>query len=200
MADKAVIYIHGQGGKALDSEYFKPLFSEYDVLGFDYRSENPWDAEPEFKEYFDSLSKQYVSITVLASSLGAYYLLISGVCNLIEKAFFVSPIVNMEMLIKDMMHRSEVSEDELKEKETISTSSGETLSWKYLEWVRSHPIIWNVPTHILYGEYDHFQSLRTIEVFAETVHADLTIMPGGEHWFHTDEQNEFRWNWLERCI
>ena len=105
----------------------------------------------------------------------------------------------MEMLIKDMMHRSEVSEDELKEKETIITSSGETLSWKYLEWVRSHPIIWNVPTHVLYGEKDHFQSLRTIEVFAETVHANLTIMPGGEHWFHTDEQNEFRWNWLERC-
>ena len=199
MADKAVIYIHGQGGKAKDSEYFKPLFPEYDVLGFDYRSENPWDAEPEFKEYFDSLSKQYVSITVLAGSLGAYFLLISGVCDLIEKAFFVSPIVNMEMLIKDMMHRSEVSEDDLKEKGTISTSSGETLSWKYLEWVRSHPIIWNVPTHILYGEYDHFQSLRSIEVFAETVHADLTIMPGGEHWFHTDEQNEFRWNWLERC-
>ena len=54
MADKALIYIHGQGGNAGDSEYFKPLFPEYDVLGFDYASDKPWDAVPEYKEYFDS--------------------------------------------------------------------------------------------------------------------------------------------------
>ena len=95
-----------------------------------------------------------------------------------------------------MMIRANVTENELREKGTISVPSGEILSWEYLEWVRSHPVFWNVPTYILYGEKDHFQSLATIKGFAETTGADLTVMPGGEHWFHTDEQNEFRWNWL----
>lgn len=196
MADKALIYIHGQGGNAGDSEYFKPLFPEYDVLGFDYASDKPWDAVPEYKEYFYSLSERYESVTVLASSIGAYYLMVSGVGDLLRKAYFVSPIVKMETLIGDMMIRANVTENELREKGTISVPSGEILSWEYLEWVRSHPVFWNVPTYILYGEKDHFQSLATIKGFAETTGADLTVMPGGEHWFHTDEQNEFRWNWL----
>ncbi len=35
-----------------------------------------------------------------------------------------------------------------------------------------------------------------MQTFAEAVGADLTVMPNGEHWFHTDEQTEFRNRWL----
>ena len=41
MSDKALVYIHGKGGKAADSDHFKSLFPEYDIYGFDYISENP---------------------------------------------------------------------------------------------------------------------------------------------------------------
>ena len=192
----ALVYIHGKGGNAGDAAYFNPLFSECDVLGFDYRSEDPWEAGQEFKEYFESLFGEYSSITVIASSLGAYFLMVSGVSGLIRRAFFVSPIVDMEHLIKDMMLRAGVSEDELRQKGKIVVSPNEVLSWEYLDWVRNHPVTWNVQTSILYGEKDTFQSIETMNKFAGSVNADLTVMPNGEHWFHTDEQNEFRWNWL----
>ena len=198
MPNKVIIYIHGKGGNADDSEYFKPLFPKYDILGFDYKSENPWDAEKEYKEYFTALSKKYSSITVIASSLGAFLLMASDISNLINKAFFVSPIVNMECIIVGMMLQANISEEELKNKGIIYVSPETTLSWKYLEWARKHTIIWNVPTFILYGEKDHFQTLDTIKEFAESIKADLTIMPDGEHWFHTNEQNEFRWNWFKK--
>ena len=29
--------------------------------------------------------------------------------------------------------------------------------------------------------------------------ADLTVMPGGEHWFHTEEQMQFLDQWLRRA-
>lgn len=197
MSDKAVVYIHGKGGTADVADYFRSFFPEYDMYGFDYRSEDPWEAVPEYKDYFTGLSEKYSSITVLASSLGAYFLMISGAGGMIKKAFFVSPIVNMERLIRDMMKREDVSDEELMDKGTIRISESEILSWDYLTWVRNHPIVWNVPTFILYGEKDHFQSLETIEAFAKATGAGLTVMPGGEHWFHTDEQTEFRKKWLD---
>ena len=198
MADKALVYIHGKGGTASASEQFKSLFPEYDIYGFDYKSENPWEAECEFKEYFQKLSHKYTSITVIASSLGAYFFMVSGAGEKIRKAFFVSPIVNMERLIQDMMKHADVSDEDLKAKSIIHLSEGEVLSWDYLVWVRNHPIVWNTPTFILYGEKDHFQSLETMKTFAEEIGADLTVMPNGEHWFHTEEQNEFRKTWLNK--
>ena len=199
-SNKALIYIHGKGGNASASDYFKPIFPKYDVFGFDYKSENPWEAEIEYKEYFSNISKEYSSITVIASSLGAYFLMISGAGAMIQKAFFVSPILNMERLIQDMMIRANVTDEELKSKKIMELSSNEILSWDYLEWVRKHPISWEVPTFILYGENDCFQSMETVTEFSESVGADLTVMPNGEHWFHTDEQLEFRLNWLNRII
>ncbi len=111
MAEKALIYIHGKGGTAAASEYFQQLFPEYDTFGFDYKAENPWEAEVEYKGYFTKLSKEYSYITVIASSLGAYFLMIAGVSDMIQKAFLVSPIVDMEGLIEDMMARANVSNE-----------------------------------------------------------------------------------------
>lgn len=180
MYDKALVYIHGKGGTADSANEFKSLFPEYDIYGFDYKSEYPWEAEIEFKEYFTDLAKKYSIITVIATSLGAYFLMISGVQAYIHRAYFVSPIVNMERLIQ--------------------LSTYETLSWEYYTWVKQHPIVWSVPTFILYGENDNFQTIDTINRFAESVGAKVTVMLNGEHWFHTPEQNEFRRNWLKKLI
>lgn len=35
-------YVHGNGGSAEESEHYKMLFSNYEVIGFDYRSQMPW--------------------------------------------------------------------------------------------------------------------------------------------------------------
>ena len=68
-----------------------------------------------------------------------------------------------------MMRWENITESELQQKETIQTEFGETLSWKYLSWVRSNQIDWHIPTHILYGNNDNLQSLKDIEDFARKI-------------------------------
>ena len=95
-----------------------------------------------------------------------------------------------------MMMWAGVSEEELAEKLEIPTEFGETLSWNYLTYVRTHTISWHVPTRILYGEHDNLTSMETISAFAEKIGAELTVMPEGEHWFHTEEQMRFLDRWI----
>lgn len=115
----------------------------------------------------------------------------------IERAYFISPIVDMENMITNMMQWENVTSEQLKEKGIIPTSFGEDLSWEYLEYVRKHSIDnWNVKTHILYGENDSFTSKDIMEKFAQKIGATVTIMKNGEHWFHTEEQMEFLDNWI----
>ena len=66
--DKAILYIHGKGGNPKEAEYYKALFEEYDVIGFDYSSQSPWEAKKEFPRLFDNLCGTYETVTVIANS------------------------------------------------------------------------------------------------------------------------------------
>lgn len=198
MKEKAVIYIHGKGGNAAEADHYKKLFPQYEVIGFDYLSQTPWEAIEEFSDFFEEVSKLYRSIILIANSIGAYFAMNALGKAQIEKAYFISPIVNMEKLITDMMQWAGVTEADLKEQGSIETDFGETLSWEYLSWVRNHSVSWNVPTSILYGSADNMQDMDTIQLFADNNGADLTVMENGEHWFHTEEQMEFLDMWLSK--
>ena len=193
---KAVVYVHGKGGSPGEAEHYRPLFLGYDVIGYDYISAAPWEAKDEFEEYFASLKNGYDSVILIANSIGAFFALEAGIDSLIDKAYLISPIVDMEALILGMMSQAGVSEEELREKKTISAGSGEDLSWDYLTYVRDHPVLWDAPTDILYGSRDLLQSYDTVEKFALEHDASLTVMEGGEHWFHTEEQMRFLDGWL----
>ena len=197
---RIIIYIHGKGGNAEEANHYRSLFPESDVVGFDYTSQNPWDAKNEFPGLFDSCSKAYDEVILIANSIGAFFAMSALAEKNISKALFISPIVNMEKLITDMMMWSNVTEDELESKKKIPTAFGETLSWEYLCYVRRYPIRWHIPTCILYGGRDHLTSRETISEFAEKQGADLTVMEDGEHWFHTKEQMQFLDDWLRRSI
>ena len=197
----AVIYIHGKGGNAAEANHYRKFFSdEYEVIGFDYKSEFPWEAKEEFPKFFDSIALQYSSVVLIANSIGTYYAMLSLADKSVEKAMFISPIVDMECVILNMMTLSKVSEKTLYEEKVIKTSFGETLSWEYLSYVRTHPIAWNVPTNILYAKNDTITSLETITNFAKRIGATLTIMNEGEHWFHTEEQIIFLDNWFKKFV
>lgn len=105
----------------------------------------------------------------------------------------------MKKLIQNMMRWAGVTIEELQQKGEIPTDFGETLSWKYYSYVFEHPIKWNIPTYILYGEKDHMTSEKTITTFAKETGAFLTIMPEGEHWLHTEKQMEFLDKWITDC-
>ena len=192
-----VIYIHGKYGTVEEAEYYKKFFNEADIIGFEYISEYPWDFQKEFSNFIDNIYTKYKKISIIANSIGAYFTMLSLTNKNIEKAFFISPIVDMEKLITDMMFLENITEKELYKKKKIKTSFGETLSWDYLTFARKNPIEWNIPTYILYGENDDLTSYETILNFTNKSKANLTIMRDGEHWFHTDEQIEFLNNWIK---
>ena len=195
-----VIYIHGQGGNAEEAKHYKHLFKNCDVIGFDYKAQTPWEAKEEFPLFFDSLHTKFKSVILIANSIGAYFAMHALVGRKISKAFLISPIVDMEKLILNMMGQAGVTEDELQEKKEIPTASGATLSWKYLRYVRAHPLGWRIPTEILYGEKDIMTSFETVSDFAERSGAGLTVMKDGEHWFHTEEQLAFIDTWIRKCF
>ena len=193
-----VLYVHGKGGNADEALHYKSLFPEADVLGFDYKAETPWDAKTEFPVYFDSVAADYDEVILIANSIGAFFSMNALGNKPIKQAYFISPMVNLEKLICNMMMWAGVSEDELREKKTMPTNFGETLSWEYLCYVRENPIEWSIPTKILYGSNDNLTSLETMREFAQKIGASLTVMDGGEHWFHTAEQMVFLDKWIRR--
>lgn len=193
---ESLIYIHGKGGTPKEAEHYKTLFSNREVIGFDYSCKTPWEAKEEFSAFFAKQRACCEKLSLIANSIGAFFALYSLNEKLIDKAFFISPIVDMEKLIINMMKWANVSEQELKQKQEIATNFGETLSWEYLCYVRENPISWNVPTYILYGEHDNLTSIESVSEFAMRYRANLTVMPGGEHWFHTKAQMNFLDNWI----
>jgi pimeloyl-ACP methyl ester carboxylesterase len=191
-----ILYVHGKGGSAAEADHYKALFPDAEVVGLDYKTSSPWETGREITDCVKKLKRQYDDVVLVANSIGAFFSMNGELDGLVNKAYFISPIVDMEKLIKDMMAWANVTEAELQAKGTISTEFGKDLSWEYLNYVRTHPFSWNVPTQILYGREDKLTSLATMEKFAEMHSAKLTVMEKGEHWFHTEEQMEFLDNWI----
>lgn len=194
--DNVIIYIHGQGGSAKEAEHFAPLFENSHVIGLDYRSTTPWEAKAEFPKLLEPICKPVQSVQLVANSIGAFLAMHALSETRIDRAFFISPIVNMRKLIEDMMKAANVNENELRKAGIIETSLGQTLSWEYYSYVKNRQINWKIPTHILYGGRDNLTSLITISEFAEQIGATLTVMENGEHWFHTEAQMRFLDRWM----
>ena len=194
----AVLYIHGKGGNAAECEHYRPLFPDHEVFGLDYQTFTPWETGAEIHTAVKELKTEYENIVLIANSIGAFFSMNARIDAMIERTFFISPIVDMEKLICDMIQWANVTEEELKSKGIIHTRFGEDLSWDYLCYVRNHPTRWDVPTQILYGENDNLTSYETVRAFAEKHNAALTVMEGGEHWFHTEKQMQFLDDWIRQ--
>ena len=196
----AVLYVHGKGGNPRESEHYAPLFPGAEVLGLDYRTFTPWEAGREIREAAEGLAAGRRPIILIANSIGAYFSLHAGIDRLIHRAYFISPILDMEGLITGMMAQAGVTETELEAKGHIPTAFGEELSWPYLRWVREHPIRWEARTEILFGSQDALTARETAETFARRHRAGLTVMEGGEHWFHTEAQLAFLDAWIREKV
>ena len=99
----AVIYIHGKGGNAAEAEHYNLLFSSCHVIGLEYKSFTPWEAGMEIHAAVAELNAEYDRIILIANSIGAYFSMNADIERYVTHAFFISPIVDMEKLISDMM-------------------------------------------------------------------------------------------------
>ena len=190
------VYLHGKGGNAREAEHYRALLPGWRVTGLDYRAQTPWEAREEFLAYFKSARRDGTKVLVIANSIGAFFAMQALDETRVDRALFVSPVVDMEWLIETMMAGEGITEPELRQRGEIKTEFGETLSWRYRQDVRQHPIRWRVPTAILYGSGDALMPRETVEAFARRTGAVLTVMEGGEHWFHTKAQMQFLDAWV----
>ena len=197
---KAMLYIHGKGGDAQEADHYREICAQYEVIGLDYAAWTPWENREEIRTAFDDLNGRFDRVAVTANSIGAFFAMHALADRPVERAFFISPIVNMEQLISDMMLWANVTEEELQNRKEIPTEFGETLSWEYLCYVREHSVSWSIPTCILYGGKDHLTSRETITGFAAQTGAALTVMEEGEHWFHTEEQMDVLDQWVKDSL
>ncbi len=143
-------------------------------------------------KYARTLSK---NISVFGCSIGAYFSMLSYQEESIQKALFLSPVVDMKRLINNMMMWFNVSEERLEKEQVIATPIS-TLYWDYYQYVLSHPITWNTPTALLYGAKDELCEYEVVKAFAEQCHASMTVLEDSEHFFHTEKQLDYLRNWL----
>lgn len=194
------LYVHGKMGSKEETLAFAELACPmgYQVLAIDLpehgerkgRPEKllPWVVLPELQLVYQYAKVHWRTVSLRATSIGAWLSMLALSEKELKQALFVSPVVDMEALITNMMQYAHVTEEQLQRAGEIPTDLGETLSWPYLCWVREHPLHWHGRTQVLYGDRDALTSRTLIERFRQESGAHLTIMEGGEHWFHTPVQ------------
>jgi len=140
-------------------------------------------------------------ISLFACSLGAYFCLKAYDDFVFKQVLFLSPVVNMLSLISGMMKSEAITEEELKKRQIIQTSFGEKLEWDCYSRVKNNPVShWDSRTSILYGELDAVISRNDVESFCKEFSADLVVLNGSEHYFHTEAQFDFFRKWLKEVV
>lgn len=201
MSDRVWLYIHGKCGCKEEAGAFAETACSKgaQVLAVDLPEHGerqglpgtftPWDVIPEMKLLLNYARTRWKHIALRCTSLGAWFSLLAFGGEKLDKALFVSPVLDMERLIRDMMGWAEVSEERLRSEGKIPTSFGETLSWRYFQYAIRHPVTsWNTPTAILYAGRDSLTGRETVDGFVRRFGCELTVLENGEHWFHTPEQ------------
>ena len=210
---QGILYLHGQGGSKAEAAFFAAAAAvagwqtvSVDLPGHGDRESEaaalvPWQVVPELRCALAELRGRWDRVGLFGSSLGAWFGLLAYPDAPLAGALFLSPVVDMEALIRKMMGWAGVSEERLAREGRIPTTFGQTLSWDYLKYVRQHPVhALSAHTNILYGDQDNLVPQPVVECFARAEGAHLTVCPGGEHWFHTPEQMKVMGTWEERCL
>ncbi|MFV0240873.1 MAG: alpha/beta hydrolase [Lacrimispora sphenoides] len=212
-SDSIYIYVHGKNSNKEEANSFaeKAVKKGFQVLSFDLPEHGErinedyhcvvWNGIHDLNIIGAYVHQSWVDIYLYGSSLGAYFSLLAYKDMPLKKCLFLSPILDMERLIQNMMKWFNVSEEVLKEKQEIQTPIGEMLNWDYYCYVRNNPINrWNVSTAILFGSEDNLTEREIVEDFAKRFDCDLTVLDGGEHWFHTEKQLTILDKWLDKQI
>lgn len=208
-SNQLYIYIHGQSGYKEEAEAFANIavYHGYQVLSIDLpehgerekenNSFDPWHVVPELSTIMEYVKCHWNQISLYANSIGAWYSMLSFERDTLKECIFVSPILDMQQLISNMMLWANVSEEQLKHELVIPTSFEHTLSWEYLLYAKKHPITkWNVPTKILYGRYDELTEISVVEKFVQKFGCSLTILENSKHWFNTPEELNALDEWI----
>lgn len=208
-SDRVFLFLHGQGGNKEEAERFANIAVPYgyQVLGIDLPEHGgrrdrvkflPWEVVPELRSVIKYAKERWPQISVRAVSIGVWFSLLAFAGENVERCLFSSPLFDMENMISNLMKLSGVTEEQLKAEGKISTDSGQTLSWQYLCYAREHPPCAICrDTAVLYATADEIIPPCVIESFTKNNMCRLTLLNGGQHWLHTEEQLDFIRQWEE---
>ncbi|AKB25302.1 Alpha/beta hydrolase [Methanosarcina sp. MTP4] len=210
---KLLIEVHGNLSNKEDTVISilaqKAVAKGYQVLSFDLpghgeRTGDNYECIPQncvsdllaVYKYARSLASD---ISLFACSMGAYFSLLAYHDFDIKQCLFLSPVVNMERIIRNMMEAFQVSEERLQVEKQIPLPIGQTLDWDYYCYVKKNSVCfdWKIPTAILYGSGDDLSEWKEISVFAERYQAEVKVLEHGEHYFHTEEQLQVFEAWAD---
>ncbi len=162
---------------------------------------NPWNCAEDLAMVMRHARQISPNLSLFACSIGAYFSLLAYADEQLGQCLFLSPVVDMERLIRSMMQWFDVTEERLEAEREIPTPIGKTLSWKYFHYVKAHPIVkWDTKTSVLYGGKDAVCERDTVVQFCTQFGCDLTEMEDGEHYFHTQDQLAFYRKWLKTVL
>lgn len=209
------IAVHGNMSSKADipicilTEEVVPL--GYQVLSFDLPEHGDRKNEPtlckaencvsDLKKVLAFAHTRSNSISLWANSMGAYFSLLAYKDEILKQTLFLSPVVDMNRLIQNMMKWFAVTEEQLHREKEIVTSIGQTLCWDYYQYAMRNPIIkWNAPTSILYGKKDELCEYDVLLSFIKSFHCNFAVSDISQHYFHTEEDLTTYRKWLQKSI
>lgn len=208
-SERVIVAVHGAQSSKTDVPFrlLAEAIPSCQVLSFDLpehgdRKDEPTLCKPpvcvqELSAVLDFAENRWTDLGLFAVSMGAYFSLLACPGRRISHAWFLSPVVNMERLTRDMMGWFQISETRLETEKAIPTPMGQTLYWDDYCYIRSHPIDrWPFPTDILRGAGDTLAAGETVVAFAKRWSCRLRTVEDAEHWFHTPPDLAALSDWL----
>jgi pimeloyl-ACP methyl ester carboxylesterase len=206
-SDKIVLYLHGKHGRKEEAIAVAPLLQEacWQLLAVDLpehgeRADDPndltasggrkkcfpWVVIPEWQAVVRWLRERYSHIVFCAVSMSAWFLMRTFRFEQFERCLFISPVVDMRLLIETKMAKAGITASDLGWKQSLPDTDGEMIVWDFYAYASYQPIsCWNTPTEILYAREDALQPEETMRKFADRFRCGLTIIDG-EHYIPLD--------------
>lgn len=179
-SDKVFLFVHGHGGNKEEARAFADVVNHlgYQVIGIDLPvMEMPDRVMELLSDVTQYLKQNYRSINVRANSIGCWFAMLAFQQGGLDKALFVSPLLDMKAFIDSADDKDE----------------------RYYEWVVSHPIErWDAETFILRPQRDAVVAEKVYESFLSLHPCQVEIVENGEHWFHTADQLEILRQWEKK--
>ena len=140
-------------------------------------------------------------LSLFGCSAGAFCGLLAGQQLAFEQCLLLSPVLDMRLLTEGMMTAAGVTKTQLQQQKIIPLDGGPVLYWHDYCYLCAHPVQnWQSPTAILRGELDTLCTQPDAARFAAAHHCSLTMVPGAEHYFHTDAQLAAYRGWLQQTM
>ncbi len=200
-SDRLYLFVHGKYGYKEEAAEFAKIACPkgWQVLAIDLPEHGtrrntaplfvPWYVVPELQTVMGYAKAHWSEVALRATSIGAWFSLLAFRDQPLTKALFVSPVLDMEQLIGNMMLWAGVDKAQLEKEREIATDFGEILSWQYFQYAQAHVIDrWSTAAEILYPGKDNLTERTVAEDFAHRFDCGLTVTEDGEHWFHTPNQ------------